>query len=133
MAVLTQEEYLRRFRAILEQMFDLTSVKNHDYAREDEALANFKEFGSVGVLIRISDKFQRIKNALWFKRSFVVKESIEDTMLDQAVYSVILLVLHHFELEQADLAAREKYPLKEVSVKVLNCTANHVHKADCYQ
>jgi hypothetical protein len=116
MAVLTQEQYLARFRAIIEQMFELTSAKNHDYAREEEALANFKEFGAVGVLVRLSDKFQRIKNALWFKRNFVVKESIEDTMLDQAVYSVILLILYHFELEQAAIAAKEKYPMLTVPI-----------------
>lgn len=107
MSVLTQEEYLKQFRDVIEKMYKLTEAKNHDYAREEEALANFKEFGAIGVLVRLSDKFQRIKNALWFKREFVVAENLEDTMLDQAVYSVILLILHHKEMQ--DL--KERYPL----------------------
>jgi hypothetical protein len=98
---MTQEEYLKKFHEITDQMLKLTTAKNHDYAREDEALANFKEFGAVGVLVRISDKLQRIKNALWFKRNFVVAdENIEDTMMDLAIYSVIMLILLQNERQE---------------------------------
>jgi len=74
-------------------MFNLTSLKNHDYAKEEEALANFKEFGAVGVLVRISDKFKRLKNKMWDKQEFVVDESLKDTQMDLAVYAVIMMII----------------------------------------
>lgn len=99
---LTQKEYLVRFRTILEQMYAMTEAKNSDYATDDDALANFNEFGSVGILVRISDKFKRIKNCLWFKKAFKVKETIIDTMLDLAIYTVIMIIMYHYEQEQVD-------------------------------
>lgn len=74
-------------------MYELTSKKNHDYATQNEALANFKEFGSVGVLVRISDKFKRLKNKMWDKQDFIVDESLHDTMIDLANYAVIMMII----------------------------------------
>jgi hypothetical protein len=107
---MTSKEYLLRFKEITEEMLTLTTNKNHDYASEEEALRNFKEFGAVGVLIRISDKLARLKTGMWEKRSFVINESIQDTIMDLAVYSVILKIL----VENEDKALKAKYPLVEM-------------------
>jgi hypothetical protein len=107
---LTQEEYLKRFRRIIEVMYETTEAKNNDYAEDADALANFNEFGSTGILIRISDKFKRIKNCLWFKKTFRVKETIIDTMIDLAVYAVIMIIAYEYEQEQ-------KHPLMAVQTR----------------
>ena len=72
-------------------------AKNHDYAKNDaDALRNFKavEFFnltdiSVGVCVRLCDKFMRICNLLNSKAA-VKDETIEDTIDDMINYLVIL-------------------------------------------
>jgi hypothetical protein len=107
---MTKEQYLRRFTEITEEMFRITSIKNHDYSPGDEALANFNEFGAAGVLVRISDKTKRLKTAIWHKQNYLVNESVIDTVTDLAVYSIIMRIL----IEEEEKALKEKYPLIEV-------------------
>lgn len=91
--------YLKMFEEICGQMLDLTRRKNADYTGDSgDAFANFRvveDLGlasvEVGILTRMSDKFSRISSLL--KKAGQVKdESMEDTILDLAVYSVILLI-----------------------------------------
>ncbi len=89
----TRDDYLLDFEDIIKTMLDLTKRKNQDYGGQTDPFKNFKDFGELGILVRMSDKFARIKTALLEKRELQVKdEVIEDTILDLAVYSVILLV-----------------------------------------
>jgi hypothetical protein len=97
---MTKEDYLKRFKEITEEMFRITSIKNHDYSPGDEALANFNEFGAAGVLVRISDKTKRLKTALWHKQDYLVNETVIDTVTDLAVYSVILRILAEEEAKK---------------------------------
>jgi len=90
---MTHEQYLKRFKEITTEMFSTTKSKNKDYSPGDSALGNFDEFGAVGVLIRIGDKFKRLKTNLWHKQAYVVNESVIDTTMDMAVYSVIMRIL----------------------------------------
>jgi hypothetical protein len=92
-AIMTKEAYLKRFKEITEEMYKLTSLKNQDYSPGDEALDNFKEYGTAGVLVRLSDKAKRLKNKIWHKHDYVVNETVMDTAIDQAVYSVILVIM----------------------------------------
>jgi hypothetical protein len=64
--------------------------KNQDYGATDDPFANFREFGALGILVRLSDKFSRIKT--FFKKgNYQVKsESLKDTILDAINYLVIL-------------------------------------------
>ena len=74
-----------------------------DYSKASDSLSNFKlveEFGLpvwVGVLVRISDKYSRIvqltNKALNGKEAEVKEESIKDTLVDLANYSVIAVIL----------------------------------------
>lgn len=86
------------FYAALEAMADLHEKKSHDYGSGEDPLANCKSSESfgvpawVGVMIRIGDKVQRIKSFL--EKGSLANESLEDALMDQAVYSVIALVLY---------------------------------------
>lgn len=91
-------DYLFAFRKITEEMCALTAAKNRDYAGEADAFANFRlveQIGlcptEVGILTRLSDKLARVGRLL-NKEAAVKTESVEDTCLDMAVYSIILLV-----------------------------------------
>ena len=76
-----------RVEGIYEELKAVYKAKNHDYGNSfDESLDSF---GLVASVVRISDKWNRIK-ALWNKEGEAkVKESIEDTLLDMANYCVM--------------------------------------------
>lgn len=87
----TREQYLQNFKELTDRMYEITTKKNNDYGGESDPFKNFREFGALGILVRMSDKFARLKTAIVEKRKFEVDESVEDTALDLANYSLLLL------------------------------------------
>lgn len=87
-----------RFYELIDQMRDLHDRKNSNYAKEDNPLSNFQECedfnvpASVGTMVRMSDKWSRLKQ-LMKGRKDEVGESIKDTLMDMAVYSIIEIIL----------------------------------------
>ena len=73
----------------------LMQKKNKDYAKEEDAFANFRLSEMVGVgperanLVRVADKLARISNLL-DKSNDVSDESVEDTINDVINYMAIL-------------------------------------------
>lgn len=94
---ITREQYLRRFKEITQEMLDLTTKKNKDYGGHTDPWKNFRTFGLKGILVRMSDKFARLHTAIWEERTFSVKETLRDTLLDLAVYCVIAICWIEFE------------------------------------
>lgn len=77
------------FMAITQTMLDTYIRKNHDYG--DSFGEGFKEFGLMSAVIRLGDKYRRLKSLC--KDSAKVKdESVKDTLLDMANYAVMTLV-----------------------------------------
>ena len=87
------------FYELLEQMADLHSRKNHDYAGEADPLSNLRECEKIGipawkgVIVRLQDKWKRLTNFALTDTLKVKDESFEDTLIDNAVYSVLCVVL----------------------------------------
>ncbi len=85
------------FYILLDEIADLHSRKNADYAGDDP-LSNLRlcqQFGIEpwrGCLVRMSDKWSRITQ-LANRDAEVGDEPIEDTLLDMAVYSLLCIVL----------------------------------------
>lgn len=61
--------------------------------QKDYGPANIAAFGEIGVLIRLNDKFERLKNLIKTGKS-PKNESIEDTWIDLANYAMIGLAVH---------------------------------------
>ena len=88
----TRKEYLENFGKITGEMLALTTKKSNDYASDEDPFRNFRTFGELGILVRMSDKFARLKTALYDRKDMAVSsETIEDTILDLATYAVLLL------------------------------------------
>jgi hypothetical protein len=88
----TRKEYLENFATITEEMLALTTKKSNDYASDDDPFRNFRAFGELGILVRMSDKFARLRTALYDRKDMAVSdETVEDTVLDLATYAVLLL------------------------------------------
>jgi hypothetical protein len=92
----------KRFHEILKELGDLHDRKQADYGREGDPFANVRaseDFGVspwIGAMIRANDKVRRIQT--YAKRGSLVNESLEDSLRDLAVYSIIALLL----LEETD-------------------------------
>jgi len=88
-----------RFYEIIEEMKQIHSAKNQDYAKESDPLDNLKQCQKIGIaphigcFIRMQDKFSRLMNLIGGKEAQVKDESISDTLTDLAVYSVLCRVL----------------------------------------
>lgn len=87
------------FYKILEKMKEIHSNKNHDYSGEGDPFRNFKMSEVMGIpawkgcLIRMGDKYSRLCSFAE-KQEYKVDESIEDTLMDLAIYTVIDIILY---------------------------------------
>lgn len=87
-----------RFFELLKIMEDVHRRKNSNYAEVKQALSNFYEsesFGvpaELGVMTRLSDKWCRTKRLISGVKD-VVGESLGDTLIDLANYSLILIIV----------------------------------------
>jgi hypothetical protein len=87
-----RKKYLESFAGITKEMLELTTKKNNDYASDDDPFRNFRAFEELGILVRLSDKFSRLRTALYDRKDMAVSdETVEDTILDLATYAVLLL------------------------------------------
>ncbi len=88
------------FYKLLEQMADLHSRKNHDYAGTADPLKNLlacKRIGLdpfTGVVVRLQDKWSRLEEFMKSKELLVKDESVIDTLMDNAVYSLLAIILY---------------------------------------
>lgn len=64
--------------------------KNHDYGGSFEESLN--EFGTVAGVIRIGDKYNRLRTLTRMDTGGRVSESLTDTLLDMANYAVMMAV-----------------------------------------
>ena len=85
------------FKELQDEAFKIHKKKNHDYASPDDPYSNFKDFGSYGVAVRMSDKMARIKNFIKNEKFDVKDEKLKDTCMDLANYSLILYLLYENE------------------------------------
>jgi len=92
-----------RFNEILGVIKQLHDDKRHDYGNDD-IFANFRLSEMAGIspwkgsVIRMGDKYARISNFIK-KGDFKFKEeSIKDTLMDMAIYSLITIILYEEEM-----------------------------------
>ena len=95
-----QTSYLEAFKKECYEEMALTARKNRDYAGSENAFKNFKLIelltsGRVstadGILVRMTDKLQRVANLL-ARPADVKDETVTDTLRDLSVYSKILKI-----------------------------------------
>lgn len=86
------------FLRIVDDIVKMHNKKQKDYGREGDPFANVRasaDFGIegwIGCLIRANDKMRRLQKAA--QGGQLVNESVEDSMMDLAVYAIIALVLY---------------------------------------
>lgn len=96
---MTKQEYLEFFEATTHKMIEITRAKNADYTGSgDDPFANFTRVEVLGIcsteqgfLTRMFDKFSRITSFVQKGDLQVKSESVEDTLLDLSIYSLLML------------------------------------------
>jgi hypothetical protein len=94
----------QRFIDIVDELKALHIKKGHDYGTNDDHFANVRaseEFGLpayLGVLIRMNDKMQRMKQ--FARKGGLANESFEDSLYDMASYAIIALILYREEKDK---------------------------------
>lgn len=78
-----------KFMDITANMAKTYAAKNHDYGNSFEQ--SLDKFGLVASIVRMGDKINRIES-LSKKEAKVKDESIKDTLLDLATYSVMTVM-----------------------------------------
>ena len=82
------------------ELNEMYERKNADYG--DSFSKSFQEYGMVMPLIRIEDKFNRLKSL--FKNKSANYESVEDTLKDLANYCLLTLI--ELEVEKSNKKCR---------------------------
>lgn len=99
---------LERFKKITEDMNDLYKKKNSNYGNSFEKL--WGELGPISGLVPLHNKLDRLTNLVkGGKNNF---ESIEDTLIDLANYSIMNLI----EIQKS----KEKANIKSKGTTVIN-------------
>jgi hypothetical protein len=96
---MTKQEYIEFFEAQTKKMLEITKAKNADYTGSgDDPFANFTRVEVLGIcsteqgfLTRMFDKFSRITSFVQKGTLQVKNESVEDTLLDLSIYSLLML------------------------------------------
>lgn len=85
-----REELIKYHETLTEEARELMRKKNEDYGTGGDPFFNLREFGELGILVRLSDKLARLR--IYIERgTFSVKdESFEDTIQDGINYLVLL-------------------------------------------
>ena len=99
-----------RFNELLIEISKLHATKDHDYAPTYpfENFMQCEKFGIPawkGAMIRLSDKYSRIVSLVQ-KEAKVTDESMRDTLLDLAAYSIIVLILREEEMKESELGTQ---------------------------
>lgn len=77
------------FKQIANGLTELYERKNADYGNSFSK--TFEEFGMMSTVVRLSDKLERLKT-LSKQEAKVKDESIQDTVMDIAVYAMLTLM-----------------------------------------
>ena len=120
------------FYELLEQMADMHSRKNHDYAGEADPLRNFKKAEQQaiepwrGVLLRMSDKWSRLESFAKQDICYVKDESVEDTLIDNAIYSLLAIILRREQIRKVAEPAVNTLDLAKPVVKTMKLPSENI-------
>lgn len=86
----TGYDKVQRHKELCDKIHSLYKKKNHDYG--DSFGQSFRDFGPLAGLIRMEDKFNRLKTLVRGEDQQVEDESIMDTLMDLANYAIMTLL-----------------------------------------
>lgn len=86
---MTREELLSLHDSLCKEAKALMVKKNQDYGANSDPFRNFRAFGSLGILVRMSDKLARLQSYLENGKFAVEDEGVKDTVRDIINYAIL--------------------------------------------
>ncbi|NFO31450.1 DUF1599 domain-containing protein [Clostridium botulinum] len=81
---------IQRHKSICQDLNKLYEAKNKDYG--DSFGKSYQEYGLTMTCIRLEDKLNRLKSLAKGSEQQVKDESIQDTLMDLANYSIMTII-----------------------------------------
>lgn len=122
---------LDEFNSILQELQEMHDKKSKDYGTDGDPYANVcasSGFGVepwVGALIREHDKTTRIQSFL--AKGSLANESLEDSLIDKAVYSIIALLLYRRTQRKAPEHKHDWYNGMCVNCQLMEVAYEHAY------
>jgi len=122
---MTSEEQSKRFYELLNTIKGLHDAKRHDYGAKEDIFANFRLSNLSGIspwkgsVVRMGDKYSRISSFIKNGDFKFKEESIKDTLLDMAIYSLITIILYEEEMFNTHMETFEKNMKKQEDLDVI--------------
>jgi len=91
-----RERLLRRHMELCKRAIEIMEAKNRDYGADEDPFRNFRSFGALGILVRLSDKLARMRGYIERGQLAVSDETFLDTGIDAINYVVLLLTILEF-------------------------------------
>ena len=102
---------ISKYNIILDELRNLYKAKNSDYG--DSFSKIFEKYGLLSSVIRLEDKINRLSAFTKRYRVDVVNESIRDTLLDLANYSILTAM----ELDKVQIVSKiEHIPPSRIEI-----------------
>jgi len=96
-------EMTSEFKKIQQEQYELFCCKQYNYGKGNIMLGGDiekkedRKMALSGLVIRLNDKLNRLMNIVLKSRKDVVDESVEDTFIDMANYSIISLLVNRIK------------------------------------
>jgi len=81
------KDAIEKVREMTEKDIQVMISKGHDYSGEQDTLANLRDFGIEGIVVRLGDKYHRLRRFVQSGLLKVKDESINDTLMDICNYT----------------------------------------------
>ena len=91
--IYTSEQREKDISKLLEEIKTLRLAKGHDYSADEDVFENLRDYGLLGIAVRLSDKVCRLKQLHQKGTLKVNDEKIEDTMKDVINYSLFYIIM----------------------------------------
>jgi hypothetical protein len=91
---MTREELFELHHKLCTEALTVMERKNRDYGADDDPFRNFRQFGPLGILVRLSDKLSRMQTYVE-RGHFVSDETFEETARDAINYVILLVGILH--------------------------------------
>ena len=94
---MTRQELVCKMVEKMISDIELVKKKNADYSSDTDALENFRDFGARGIVVRLGDKYHRLKTFATTGQYAVKEEGFTDTLRDIRIYSYLADIMFENE------------------------------------
>jgi hypothetical protein len=86
---MTRADLILVHQELCQEALEVLQRKNQGYATSSDPFRNFRMFGGLGILVRLSDKLARLRNVEEGLSEGLSDESVRDSVLDAINYAIL--------------------------------------------